>query len=70
LAWEEGVAESLRNEGWQIFSPTVVCDRIGIKDGKVYFLEFKLPGQELRDGQKAIADLTPENYKIIFRPKT
>lgn len=63
---EENIADGLRGEGWEVFSPTVVCDRVGVKDGKVFFLEFKPPeNQRLRPGQKRIADLVPEMYRII-----
>lgn len=68
LAWEEGVASELRSDGWEVFSPTVVCDRIGVKDGKVWFLEFKPVGREkLRPGQKRIQGLMPENYQVVAR---
>lgn len=68
LHTEEGIAEELRGDGWEIFSPTVVCDRIGVKDGKVFFLEFKpIKNQKLRPGQRRIADLVPDMYQIIAR---
>ena len=60
------MAENMRIDGWKIFSPTVVCDRIGIKDGKVFFVEFKKKGQQLRDGQKEIQSLMPNNYLIKY----
>lgn len=63
---EEDVAEKLRTDGWEIFSPTVVCDRVGIKNGKVFFLEFKKPGQTLRAGQQKVCDLMKDNYKVIY----
>ena len=47
------------------YIPTAVCDRIGVKDEKVYFLEFKKGNQVLRPGQKAIMDLVPQMYMII-----
>jgi hypothetical protein len=66
LDGEESVAASLRLEGWEVFSPTVVCDRIGIKDGKVFFLEFKPKGREsLRPGQKRIQECVPEMYEVV-----
>lgn len=68
LAWEEAIAAEMRVDGWEIFSPTVVCDRVGVKDGKVFFLEFKpVNNQTLRPGQQRIADLVPEMYKIVAR---
>ena len=63
---EESVAQKLRDDGWEVFSPTVVCDRVGVKNGKVYFLEFKPIGREnLRSGQQRIHDCIPEMYKIV-----
>ena len=50
-----------------VFSPTVVCDRIGVKNNIVCFLEFKKLGQKLRPGQALIRDLVPEMYRVIYR---
>ncbi len=65
---EQRVAKELIQEGWIIFSPTAVCDRIGVKDGRVYFLEFKKGSQSLREGQQAIRDLVPRMYKVFRYP--
>lgn len=68
LSVEENLADDLRSEGWEIFSPTVVCDRVGVKDGKVFFLEFKpINDQRLRAGQQRIAELVPDMYRIIAK---
>lgn len=64
IAAEEQQAEELRALGFEVFSPTVVCDRIAVKDGQVFFVEFKKPGQELRPGQKRIAELVPQMYIV------
>lgn len=70
LAIEEGQAKKLRSEGWEIFSPTVVCDRIGTKDGKVYFIEFKPDhNTNLRSGQQRLHDVVPDQYIVISHPK-
>ncbi|MGE3341538.1 MAG: hypothetical protein AB7J46_06615 [Candidatus Altimarinota bacterium] len=66
LAAEEKIADRLRKEGYQVFSPTVVCDRVVVKDGRVFFAEFKKTGQKLREGQQTIRDLMPESYLIIY----
>ena len=66
IAHEEAQAERLRASGYQVFSPTVVCDRIAVKDGKVIFVEFKKPGQELREGQATIQALIPGNYLVVY----
>jgi hypothetical protein len=63
---EQAQARIMTKEGWEIFSPTVVCDRVGVKDGKVFFIDFKKQGREkLRPGQKRIQELLPEMYKIV-----
>jgi DNA-directed RNA polymerase subunit RPC12/RpoP len=68
LDLEEGMANDLRDKGWEIFSPTVVCDRIGVKEGKVFFIEFKPASNiKLRSGQKRISDLVPEMYKVVVK---
>jgi hypothetical protein len=63
---EELQAQLLRDSGYEVFSPTVVCDRIAIKDGKVYFVEFKPKGQELRVNQEKVRSLVPDNYLIFY----
>lgn len=60
LKHEERLANELRKDGFEVFSPTVVCDRIAIRNGKVFFVEFKKPGQELRPGQQRVRDLEPD----------
>jgi hypothetical protein len=67
MSYEEGMADDLRKDGWEIFSPTVVCDRIGIKDGKVVLIEFKKPGQELRESQQRVHDVDPDSYLIVYK---
>ena len=66
IAAEVVMAKQLEADGYQVFSPTVVCDRIAVKDGKVFFVEFKKLGQELRLGQQIIHDLVPEMYVIRY----
>lgn len=68
LDLEEEMAAQLRDEGWEVFSPTVVCDRVGVKDGKVFFIEFKpVSDPRLRPGQKRIADLVPDMYRVVLK---
>jgi len=63
---EEDVANKLRENGWEILYTSNCCDRIGIKDGKVYFLEFKRKGhEELAIGQKRLQEAAGEQFKII-----
>ena len=66
IAAEVAMAKQLEAEGFKVFSPTVVCDRVAVKDGKVLFVEFKKPGQTLRPGQQEIHDLVPEMYLIRY----
>lgn len=67
LLLEEDMASHMRANGWDIFSPTVVCDRIGVREGRVFFIEFKPKERpRLRPGQKRIATLVPEMYKIVL----
>jgi len=66
IAAEVAMAKKLETEGFKVFSPTVVCDRVAVKDGKVFFVEFKKAGQELRPGQQEIHDLVPEMYLIRY----
>jgi hypothetical protein len=66
LAWEKSIADDLVGQGWSIMSPTACCDRIGIKDGKLYFLEFKPEGvTALRSFQKAVQALAPRMYRVV-----
>lgn len=64
---EEDWANQLRKEGYEVYSPTVVCDRIAVKNGEVFFVEFKKRGQGLREGQKRISDLVGKMYLVIFK---
>jgi hypothetical protein len=64
MEMEQSASAKLEKDGWVIFSPTVVCDRIGIKDGKVFFIEFKKPGQKLTPFQEQVKN-TAQNYCVI-----
>jgi hypothetical protein len=63
---EQSEAKKLEDEGYEVFSPTVVCDRVAVKDGKVFFVEFKKTGQKLRPGQQRIFDLASEMYIVRY----
>lgn len=63
---EEREAQKLRDYGYEVYSPTVVCDRVAVKDGKVFFIEFKKPGQGLRPGQKLVSELVPDMYVVVY----
>ena len=66
LKLEGAAEEALERDGYEVLKPLVVCDRVAIKDGKVYFVEFKRRGQSLRDGQRRVQELVPEMYLVRF----
>lgn len=66
IALEQSQAKQLEHEGYEVFSPTVVCDRVAVMNGNVYFVEFKKNGQLLRPGQARIQSLVPYNYLVIY----
>ncbi len=66
LSREEAMAQRLRDRGYKVWSPTIVCDRIAVKDGKVFFVEFKKSGQVLREFQQIVHDLVPAMYIVEF----
>jgi phage terminase large subunit-like protein len=66
LRIEKDEAIKLEKDNWKIYYPTTVCDRIGIKNGKVYFIEFKKEGQELKPGQQEVKNLVKSKYKIYY----
>lgn len=63
---ERSLADELEQDGYDVFSPTVVCDRIAVINGKLFFVEFKKRGQDLRPGQALVQKLVPENYMIVY----
>lgn len=66
---EQSLSQDLIDEGYEVFSPTAVCDRIAIKDEKVYFIEFKPEGQGLRYSQNKVSQHTSDEYKVVFYNK-
>jgi hypothetical protein len=67
IAAETAMAQIMTREGFKIYPPSVVCDRVAVKDGKVFFVEFKKhSGQKLRPGQQEVHDLVPDMYLIRF----
>lgn len=65
MQMEENASNRLREDGWKIFSPTVVCDRIGIKNNQVFLIEFKKPEQKLTENQEEVKKLV-NNYRVIY----
>jgi hypothetical protein len=67
IAAETAMSEAMGLEGFTMFPPSVVCDRVAVKDGKVFFVEFKKhSGQKLRPGQQQVHDLVPEMYLVRY----
>jgi hypothetical protein len=67
IATETSMAVQMEAEGFKMYPPSVVCDRVAVKDGKVFFVEFKKhSGQRLRPGQQNVRDLAPEMYLIRY----
>lgn len=69
LIWERAVAAKMELDGWTMFTPSSCCDRIGIKDGQVFFVEFKPVGRtKLREFQKLVRDHVPHMYRVVVSP--
>ncbi len=62
---ENAVIENIRPDYDKIFLPQEVCDRIAIKDGKMFFIEVKGPRQQLRPKQKEFKEITKNRYIVI-----
>lgn len=61
------MAKRMEEKGWKLFHPSVCCDRIGVKEGRVFFIEFKPRGKaELRDYQRMVRDLAPHMYRVVI----
>jgi len=65
MEMEEKASSNLRKEGWEVFSPTAVCDRVAIKNGKVFLIEFKKPEQRLTESQEKVKKLV-RNYRVVY----
>ena len=64
---EKELVCEMEKEGYELLMPWATCDRIAIKDGKVYFVEFK-PANDptLRVGQQKVSDVAGDQYIIRF----
>src|SRR6266571_3099257 len=62
---EEAVADELRQQGYVVYMPNAVCDRVVFKDGKVLFVECKRLGEHLRPGQDALRSALPEHFIVM-----
>ena len=61
---ENMVAKQLQKDFEHLFLPNEVCDRIGVKDGKLFFIEIKQNGCRLTEKQQTFQSLVP-NYLVI-----
>lgn len=55
-----------RLQGDFIFKPNEVCDRIVVRNGKIFFVEIKQHGQKLRPKQKLFSDIVKNRYQIVY----
>ena len=65
---ENRVIESIKDQYHKIFLPQEVCDRIAIKDGKIFFIEVKSLKQGLSPKQEIFKKLTKNRYIVIKSP--
>ena len=66
IEWEQVESEKLVASGYDVFMPHAVCDRVAVKDGRVYFVEFKQHGQVLRPAQQRVADVAGSSYLTVY----
>lgn len=68
--YENKKANQIEKEYDYFVNPVIVCDRIGIKDGKLIFIEIKRKGQKLRTKQKEFKELLEKlgiaHYEIAY----
>ena len=65
--WENKKAEEIKDNYNHMYKPSVVCDRICIKDGKIVFVEIKQTGQNLRKQQQEFKELCEKlGYEYII----
>ena len=49
-----------------VYLPSEVCDRIVVRDGKIFFVEIKKPGDKLREKQREFSELVGSQYEIMY----
>ena len=64
---ENAAIKEIESQYDHIFLPQEVCDRIGIKDGCIYFIEVKKKGESLREKQEMMMRFARDNYIVIFK---
>jgi len=65
---ENVVARQLNKEYEKMWLPQEICDRIVIKDGKLFFIEIKRNKGELTENQRKFREIIGKNYIVIRSP--
>lgn len=63
-AHENCVASTLKGDF--IFQPNEICDRIVVRDGRIYFVEIKQEGRKLTKKQKLFQGIAGEQYEVVY----
>ena len=63
--FENEMAEKIKGNYDYMFLPQSVCDRICIKNGKIFFIEIKKGKDKLKEKQKEFKKLVGNKYIII-----
>ena len=64
---ENAVAEAIKQQYDYLFRPEEICDRIGVKDGIIYFIEIKPKNRPLLlKNQELFRTLFPNVYRVVY----
>jgi glutamine amidotransferase-like uncharacterized protein len=50
----------------KIYLPCEVCDRIVVRNGKIFFVEIKHKGENLRPKQSEFQQIAKDQYEIMY----
>lgn len=65
--YENLIEQKIKNSFDLIFKPYEVCDRIGIRDNKIFFIEIKnIKNKRLTEKQRAFKNIVGTNYIIEY----
>jgi len=62
--FENEVAKTIQADN--IFLPQEICDRIVVRNGKIFFIEIKHKGERLRPKQSEFQEIAKDKYEILF----
>lgn len=65
--YENEIANKIKSEYDKLYYPSSVCDRIGVKDGKIFFIEIKQKGRRLSQKQQEFQKIA-KNQFILLQP--